>query len=110
MMTDEMDIELPASRMQLPTEQARFQTLEPHRTIALDGVLCSGQAFPRRHDEIAHIALSSLISLVRQVTNWTDTSGTENNGWAITGFWCSILRRPPGSKPMCRSGRSRSAT
>lgn len=77
-MTDEMDIELPASHesgVRL-AEQARFEALEPHRTIALDGVLCTGQASARRHDEIAHIALSPLVSLVRQVTGWTDTWGT----------------------------------
>jgi hypothetical protein len=54
MMTNELDIKLPESSesgMQLPAEQAQFETLEPHRTVALDGVLCCGQALPRLRED-----------------------------------------------------------
>jgi hypothetical protein len=79
MITDKRDIELPAppeSGMPLPVEQAQCETLEPHRSVALDGVLCCGRAVPRPREQIIGIAQPSLITLVQQVTVWKDTSDT----------------------------------
>ena len=63
MITDEPDIELsapPESGTPLPAGQAQTETLEPHRSVALDGVLCCGRALPRPREQIMGIAMPSL--------------------------------------------------
>ena len=111
-MIDELNIELPArpkSRMPLPAEQPAFETLEPHQTVALDGVLCCARALPRLRDDITHIALTPLLSLVRQVTDWTLGSGTEEQRLGDYRFLVLDFKTPSGidtfvqiwSEPFC---------
>ena len=76
MITDELDIEIPAVATPdtpAPEELTRFSALEPHCRVNLNGVLCCGRTQARPRGDITEIVLSSLINLVRQVVNWTDT-------------------------------------
>jgi hypothetical protein len=61
-----------------PAAPAEFEVLVPHEAIALNGVLCCGQPLPRHRSDIAGIVLQPLINLVRQVTDWRDPAGDED--------------------------------
>jgi hypothetical protein len=80
LIADELDLSLPVpdeSEVAPPAEPEEFESLAPHEAIALDGVLCCGQPLPRPRSDISGIALRPLITLVRQVMDWTDPSGDE---------------------------------